>query len=287
MLGQAIAGLNRTQGSIQFASLDPLITAYRSQYGAKLDWGGAPTRSRAFDEYSSATGNLMNAPNWISLFGTVSNPSTDPSCAVPGLADKNEPVQGIGVAVRLLTSTVAADGTNYPAGAYVCVVDGGLVNSGGAGYDGHGGLINATATNLWNTLTALSRAIRTSATDTTPGKINLDDTLVIINTEFGRTPDLPTSTGDGRDHWPEGYASVLIGGPITTSAVVGRIDTASGYAVAPAYTPTDFRAACLMAAGVEPIVPGVTFSVAQLFGNTITGDSVARTKVRTEILGVP
>jgi len=50
----------------------------------------------------------------------------------------------------------------------------------------------------------------------------LDSTLVIVGTEFGRTPKInPTS---GRDHWPKVYSTVLAGGGIKRGLVYGESD---------------------------------------------------------------
>jgi uncharacterized protein (DUF1501 family) len=50
----------------------------------------------------------------------------------------------------------------------------------------------------------------------------LDSTLVIVGTEFGRTPKInPTS---GRDHWPKVYSTVLAGGGIKRGLFYGKSD---------------------------------------------------------------
>ena len=50
----------------------------------------------------------------------------------------------------------------------------------------------------------------------------LDSTLVIVGTEFGRTPKInPTS---GRDHWPKVYSTVMAGGGIKRGLFYGDSD---------------------------------------------------------------
>lgn len=50
----------------------------------------------------------------------------------------------------------------------------------------------------------------------------LDSTLVIVGTEFGRTPKInPTS---GRDHWPKVYSTVMAGGGIKRGLFYGTSD---------------------------------------------------------------
>jgi len=50
----------------------------------------------------------------------------------------------------------------------------------------------------------------------------LDSTLVIVGTEFGRTPKInPTS---GRDHWPKVYSTIMAGGGIKRGLFYGNSD---------------------------------------------------------------
>lgn len=53
----------------------------------------------------------------------------------------------------------------------------------------------------------------------------LDSTLVVIGTEFGRTPKInPTA---GRDHWPKVFSTVMAGGGIKRGVVYGESDAVS------------------------------------------------------------
>ena len=53
----------------------------------------------------------------------------------------------------------------------------------------------------------------------------LDSTLVVIGTEFGRTPKInPTA---GRDHWPKVFSTVMAGGGIKRGMVYGSSDATS------------------------------------------------------------
>jgi len=53
----------------------------------------------------------------------------------------------------------------------------------------------------------------------------LDDTLVMVLTEHGRTPKISdTVRGAGRDHWSDAYCSLLAGGGIARGTVVGSSD---------------------------------------------------------------
>jgi uncharacterized protein (DUF1501 family) len=50
----------------------------------------------------------------------------------------------------------------------------------------------------------------------------LDSTLVLVNSEFGRTPKI--NAGGGRDHWPRVFSIVLAGGGIKRGQIYGTSD---------------------------------------------------------------
>jgi len=53
----------------------------------------------------------------------------------------------------------------------------------------------------------------------------LDDTLVVVMSEMGRTPKLE---GDGRGHWGRAYCNLLAGGGIARGKVIGKTDSIAG-----------------------------------------------------------
>ena len=59
----------------------------------------------------------------------------------------------------------------------------------------------------------------------------LDSTLVVVTSEFGRTPKV--NAGGGRDHWPRVFSIVMAGGGIKRGQVYGASD---GLAAEPART---------------------------------------------------
>jgi uncharacterized protein (DUF1501 family) len=50
----------------------------------------------------------------------------------------------------------------------------------------------------------------------------LDSTLVMISSEFGRTPKINATAG--RDHWPKVFSVVLAGGGVKKGFVYGKSD---------------------------------------------------------------
>lgn len=49
-----------------------------------------------------------------------------------------------------------------------------------------------------------------------------DDTILLVGTEFGRTPKLNVT--EGRDHWPHGFSVLLGGGGLRSGIAIGETD---------------------------------------------------------------
>jgi uncharacterized protein (DUF1501 family) len=79
----------------------------------------------------------------------------------------------------------------------------------------------------------------------------LDDTLVLVATEFGRTPKLNAT--EGRDHWPHGFSVLVGGGGIRGGIAVGETDP-SGEAREPSreVRVEDLHATLLTRLGIDP-----------------------------------
>ena len=52
----------------------------------------------------------------------------------------------------------------------------------------------------------------------------LDETLVIVMGEMGRTPQINSNPGGGRDHWGQAYSVLWAGGGVRTGQIVGATD---------------------------------------------------------------
>ena len=114
--------------------------------------------------------------------------------------------------------------------------------------------------------------------------------MVVLTSEFGRTPWWQVGRIDGRNHHPEGSLSVLIGGPIPAggNGYAGSM-TSEGYAADDAFTPADVRAAVLMAAGIDPLETPDVFSISDLSrpaNDEAEGDAARLSTLRERILGV-
>jgi hypothetical protein len=114
------------------------------------------------------------------------------------------------------------------------------------------------------------------------GKINLDDTLVVVSTEFGREPGQTPGTA-GRNHWPYAYPLLFFGGPVGKSqaGILGAIgpDAEPISSVSPATQ----RAAILVALGIYPFESGA-FTWQDIPG--MQNEVEALTFLRDKVLGV-
>ncbi|MEX0727831.1 MAG: DUF1501 domain-containing protein [Planctomycetaceae bacterium] len=81
----------------------------------------------------------------------------------------------------------------------------------------------------------------------------LDDTLVVVAGEFGRTPRI--NNFSGRDHWAHCYTQLMAGGGIRGGQVYGASDPQGAYVKDKPVTPDDFAATILYAFGISPEVP--------------------------------
>lgn len=252
---------------------DAVFGHLREQYQDMLRWqgNGAVTRAADFSNYNAAAHYLVNAVALDSVLGGSTLEATNSSvCAeAPGHefgSLKNPTEKSLEVAAMLF-----AEGAKH-----VTVIDGGFntgnLQDGSMAYDSHHrpgskNVVEMTSANLFNLLSSLEKVIKTPgnggiiAQPVAPG-IDLDNTLVVINTEFNRTPNPGINTdGDfhscGREHFPAANLSILIGGPVTSRQIKGGIGLDEGnYNTAVAsnsFTPTDVHAAMLFAAGIDPL----------------------------------
>jgi hypothetical protein len=83
----------------------------------------------------------------------------------------------------------------------------------------------------------------------------LDETLVVMLGEFGRTPKIhPLKPGDvpGRDHWPKVFPAVFAGGGVIGGQLIGKSDRLGAYPVSRTFGPPDLAATIYQALGVDP-----------------------------------
>jgi hypothetical protein len=76
----------------------------------------------------------------------------------------------------------------------------------------------------------------------------LDETLIVLATEFGRTPTI--NQNQGRDHYPKAFSCLLAGGGIRGGMVYGRTDANGGNVVENPVSVPDFNATIAHALGL-------------------------------------
>lgn len=262
LLARETVGAGRTKH-------DALVQAYADQYNARLTWPEVGrVRSARMDDFQTAFTTTTRADAIKSVI--PDNLFEARSATTCNVTRRSIPHMALHAARSLLTHPTE------PA-AYVCISDTGLREaSGGGGYDTHTENARDTAMNFDNLLKALTEIINAPG-EADPTKLSLDDTLIVLNTEFGRTPWKQGNTG--RNHHPYGYATAFIGGPVQkgVSGAIGRDGMASRYA-----TPSENRIAALLAMGIWPFA-AEGFNVAD--APSATGELDAAQKAMTKFLG--
>ncbi|MCH2131665.1 MAG: DUF1501 domain-containing protein [Pirellulaceae bacterium] len=124
------------------------------------------------------------------------------------------------------------------------------VNS--SGWDSHANIIQLKQrypTDRNAHLPSLDRALSALIQDLSESGM-LDETLVVVMGEFGRTPKI-NSLG-GRDHWPNVFTAVLAGGGVTGGQVIGSSDSLGELPNNNPVTPSDLAATIYSLLGIDP-----------------------------------
>jgi arylsulfatase A-like enzyme len=78
----------------------------------------------------------------------------------------------------------------------------------------------------------------------------LDETLVVVCGEFGRSPKINAT--QGREHWGACQTALLAGGGVRGGQVYGATDKQAGYVVDSPVSPEDFLATIYHGLGISP-----------------------------------
>ncbi len=78
----------------------------------------------------------------------------------------------------------------------------------------------------------------------------LDETLVMMLGEFGRTPKI--NAKKGRDHWGPCFFGLFAGAGVRGGQVIGKSDEIGAYPVTTAYSPNDVGATVYQTLGIPP-----------------------------------
>lgn len=272
-----IEALDRSEVGELRPKFDALLDHYASDYRDRLRFAGAgnPVRSATMADYDFALGTIKKTDNLKAIF------SPDFFQSIPGkfcggleTASNNFPRMNLELARHLLTRPDSK-------ARHVTVVDAGLIPAnGGGGYDTHADHIQDMSRNFDNLLEHLMAIINVPG-EGDPTKLDLDETMIVFNTEFGRTPGVQGTTG--RNHHPYAYVTAMFGGPVGSAqkGIVGAIGP-DGYATS-ALSPAETRAATLAALGIYPFAPEC-YAVSDVAG--AGNETEGALWVKEEVLGV-
>jgi uncharacterized protein (DUF1501 family) len=70
----------------------------------------------------------------------------------------------------------------------------------------------------------------------------MDNTLVVVTGEFGRTPNVLTEKPPGRQHWPSCFSAILAGAGIAGGRVYGKSDKHAAYVTSDPVRPEELAA---------------------------------------------
>lgn len=299
--GPDLSVLNRQATPAQ----DLLLKYYLEQYRGRLTFPGqaAATRSSAFAGFDATLGQFLNTEAIRTLMASydpndnVALQGEEPACVKGGSSRCGGAAETDGVRQSL---NFAAFLLRQDTTRYVCVIDTGRQDEAGAGYDTHSNTAQGTYRSLSSTLEVIARLTDPNQA----GGPKIDPyTMIVINTEFGRTPNKQGT--NGRAHYPYAYANLIIppaaSGPAfplrPVRRVLGGINQdgrvqAQGSSGIAAITPTDLRAAMLIALGIDPLAKPDGGSLGSAFGvgdlsegmQSATEDGVRANLVR-EVLG--
>jgi uncharacterized protein (DUF1501 family) len=80
----------------------------------------------------------------------------------------------------------------------------------------------------------------------------LDDVVILMGGEFGRTPRIGDITPDGRSHWPEAGFLWLAGGGLKTGQVIGATDARGERVAGPPIGMQNVLATLYPILGIDP-----------------------------------
>lgn len=257
------------------ATSDQLAGYYANRMRKRLTRPGATNavRAPAAENFTQALHALENAASLSTLLAAeLFKPVVAKTC---GFVDSSDEFKmQLDVAVHLLRSNV---GTTR----HVQVIEPGYVSGPDApSNDTHESHAQKATRNQWHLWTRLVSKINKPG-ENDPDKLDLDDTLVVINTEFGRSPW--AQSGTGRNHFPYAYCTAMFGGPIgkAQKGFVGRINP-DGTAT-DALTPAQMQAAVLAALGIYPFM-SETFAVSDMGG--AASEAAAALHLKKVVLGL-
>jgi hypothetical protein len=182
----------------RYEALQKLMAATASGRGVLGD------RETAYSAYTKVAYTTLGDPRWAKIFQVSEEDK------------KRYGNSTFGLGALLARNIIAAD-----AGARVV-----YLNDAGS-WDNHSnifekgkGLYGACA--VWDPVFTALITDLAAMPGHAPGKTLLDETLIVTGTEFGRTPAVNNAAG--RDHYPQTFTSLWMGGGVKPGRIIGKTD---------------------------------------------------------------
>jgi hypothetical protein len=185
------------------------------------------TAERTLDAYQGRALDLLTSPSAVRAFDLAAEPMS-----VRDAYGRNSVGQACLLARRLAEAGVPLISIHY------CRRP--------PGWDTHGRHFRTMKETLCPTL---DRAFSALVDDLERSGM-LDSTLVWVNSEFGRTPQVNKNAG--RDHWPWAYSLALAGGGIAGGVCLGATDRIAAYPTREPHDPADLVATVYHLLGIPP-----------------------------------
>ncbi len=226
------------------AAVDALVSHYTAQFRTQFnhpEFGpGRVPRLERFDQARKAVQQAPELANILTADALQSFGGEECGLSV----DTDVTAMQLRLATHLLTHP-------FERARYVHAIDVGLREASNGGYDTHNYHVRDQSKAAVHMCRELVRNINEPG-ENDPTKLNLDEQMVLLTSEMGRTPTIQKFSDGGLNHWPYGFVVALIGGPIKhgQAGVVGAIGEdarATEY-----ISPAELRAAILLAQGIYP-----------------------------------
>ena len=236
--GQPYGGISRDLGALvmrQAEGIDSPRLADRERLAREVNrsYVGTPT---TFDHFRQMASDMLARPNVRAALNLDLEPLALRQRYGPHICG-----QSVLQARRLIEAGV-------PIATVICAA-GDLNGSAGDHWDTHGNNFNRLKRDLLPPLDQALSALLQDLTD----RGRLEETLVVLMTEFGRTPRI--NGGAGRDHYPFVYSTVLAGGGIRGGQVYGSSDRLGALPRDNPCGPRDLHATIFAALGIPLDLP--------------------------------
>ena len=234
--GEPYGGVSRTLGSeaLKLEDVDQVRMSSRGQLLASLERRvGQPSD---FENYAHFRGLAQDI-----LCGSAVKNAYDLNREDPKVRDAYG--NHLGGQSMLLARRLTEAGVPI---VQVCCAAGDLNGGSGDMWDTHGDNFNRLKNRL---LPVFDRGASALLQDLA-NRGTLDETLVVVLTDFGRTPRINGAAG--RDHYPNVYSIALAGGGIRGGQVYGSSDDNGAFPRAQPCGPPDVHATIFHALGISP-----------------------------------